>query len=209
MFAFIFDSHLDDDPSTFQPPPWVSIVAVFALTITSLLAVFIYLGTWLAILLTLSAAMAAALWLRVGYTTPISRRALSAHILLIVAQLFHGAELLGAGYANHIVKAFPDLIQPANIITDASVALCLSLCTATIWLIGGAFAFYHVRAGGFAVLMLAIWSIVWPASHFLIPLLSATTSGWMPGIVTGPILAVLAIVSLRFILSQSPRRPLS
>ncbi len=196
MLTVIFDSHLDDEPIAFHPPQWISIVAVLALTLTLLLAVFIYLGIWLAIIATLSSVIAFGLWLRFGYNVPISRRALPGHILLITALLIHGAELFAGGYANVVTAAFPHLIQPPNIITDASIALSLSLSATVIWLIGGAFAFYHARAGGFVVLLLAVWSVIFPLSHFAIPLLSAFTAAWVPGMATAPLIIVLSLPDL-------------
>lgn len=208
MITFLFDSRLDDELIAFHPPPWVSLVAVLALTLTLLLAVFIYLGIWLTAIATLSAAIAFGLWLRVGYSVPISRRALSGHILLIIALLVHGAELLAVGYANVVKTAFPHLIQPSNIITDASLALSLSLSATVIWLIGGVFAFYHARAGGFVVLLLAVWSLIFPLSHMAIPLLSTSAYDGIPGVISGPIVAGLALLSLYFILTNPIRRPM-
>ncbi|MBV1868887.1 MAG: hypothetical protein KUG69_13435 [Marinosulfonomonas sp.] len=209
MFKFIFDSHMNDDVIAFHPPPWVSIVAVVTLTLTLLLAVFIYLGIWLAVISTLSATIAFVLWLRVGYATPISRRALPGHILLIIALLVHGAEQFGGGYADVVVTSFPNLVQPPNIITGASLALSLSLSTTVIWLLGGAMAFYHVRVGGFVILLLAVWSLMFPISHLAIPLLSETAPFWVPGMASGIVVFILALSSLRFTLSQSRRRALS
>ncbi|MDU9007085.1 hypothetical protein [Sedimentitalea todarodis] len=209
MLISIFDSYLDDDAVAFNPPPWVSIVAVVALTLTLLLAVFIYLGIWLASIVMLSVVLAFVLWLTVGYTTPISRRALPSHIVLIIALLVHGAEQFRGGYADVVVTAFPNLIQPPNIITDASLALSLSLSATVIWLLGGAMAFYHARVGGFAILLLAVWSLVFPLSHVALPLLSSTAPVWVPGMASGFVVIALAFSSLRFTLNLTRRRPLS
>lgn len=208
MLTSPFDSDLNDEPIMFCPPPWVSMVAVLALTLTLLLAVFIYLGIWLGMIVTFSAVIAFGLWLRVGYTVPVSRRSLPGHVLLIVALLIHGAEQLAGGYADVVITAFPNLIQPPNIITDASIALSLSLSATVIWLLGGALAFYHARIGGFVVLLLAVWSIVFPLSHLAIPFLSDSAPRWIPGMATSLIVAVLALLSLRFILNNLLRRPL-
>lgn len=209
MLTSIFDSYLDDDAVAFHPPPWVSVVAVVALTLTLLLAVFIYLGIWLASIVALSAVIAFVLWLRVGYISPINRRSLPGHILLIVALLVHGAEQFKGGYADVVVTSFPNLIQPPNIITDASLALSLSLSATVIWLLGGAMAFYHVRVGGFVVLLLAVWSLVFPVSHVALPLLSASAPVWVPGMASGLVVIALAFSSLRFTLIQTRRSPLS
>ncbi|RLJ41507.1 hypothetical protein BCF46_2466 [Litoreibacter meonggei] len=209
MFISIFDSCLDDEPIAFQPPPWISMVAVVALTLTLLLAVFIYLGIWLAVIATLSASIAFVLWLRVGYTTPISRSALPGHILLIIALLVHGAELFRGGYADVVVTSFPNLLQPPNIITDASLALSLSLSATVIWLLGGAMAFYHARVGGFVILLLAVWSLMFPISHLAIPLLSETAPFWVPGMASGIVVIALAFSFLRFTLNKTRRSPLS
>lgn len=209
MFTTIFDSYLDDDTVVFHPPPWVSIVAVVALTLTLLLAVFIYLGIWLASIVMLSVVIAFVLWLRVGYITPISRRALPGHILLIIALLVHGAEQFKWGYADVVVTSFPNLIQPPNIITDASLALSLSLSATVIWLLGGAMAFYHARVGGFAILLLAVWSLVFPFSHVALPLLSAAAPVWVPGMASGLVIVALALSSLRFTLNQTRRSSIS
>lgn len=209
MFTFAFDSYLDDRPIPFRPPPWVSIVAVVALTLTVLLAVFIYLGVWLAVIATLSAVTAFGLWLKVGYAVPVSRRALPGHILLIIALLAHGAEQLAGGYAFVVTSAFPNLVQPPNIITDASLALSLSLSATVLWLIGGAFAFYHVRVGGYVILLLAVWSVIFPLSHLAIPILSDTAPWRIPGIASGVFIVVLAVAFLRSILAQHIRSPQS
>lgn len=148
MLTSIFDSHLDVDTVVFHPPPWVSVVAVVVLTLTLLLAVFIYLGIWLASIITLSAVIAFVLWLRVGYISPINRRSLPGHILLIVVLLVHGAEQFRGGYADVVVTSFPNLIQPPNIIADGSLARSLSLSATVIWLLGAAMALYHARVGG-------------------------------------------------------------
>lgn len=58
-------------------------------------------AVWVSIV-TLSVVIAFVLWLKVGYTTPISRRALPGHILLITALLVHGAEQLGGGYTKRL-----------------------------------------------------------------------------------------------------------
>ena len=207
MFAFVFDSYLDDTPIPFRPPPWVSIVAVVALTLTLLLAIFIYLGVWLAVIATLSAVIAFGLWLKVGYRGPISRRALPGHVLLIIALLVHGAEQLAGGYAAVVTAAFPGLVQPANVITDASLALSLSLSATVIWLVGGAFAFYQARVGGYIILLLAVWGLAFPLSHVALPLLSGTAPWWIPGMASGAFAVVLAFASLRSILHAKIRSP--
>ncbi len=209
MLTSIFDSYLDDDTVVFHPPPWVSVVAVVALTLTHLLAVFIYLGIWLASIVALSAVIAFVVWLQVGYVSPINRRSLPGHILLIIALLVHGAEQFRGGYADVVVTSFPNLIQPANIITDASLALSLSLSATVIWLLGGAMAFYHARVGGFIVLLLAVWGLVFPLSHFALLLLPAPAPVWVPGMASGLVVIALAFLSLRFTLNQTRRSPLS
>jgi len=209
MLALLFDSNLDDAPIAFHPPPWVSIIAVVALSLTTLLAIFIYLGVWIVIWATLATAIAFGLWLRIGYAHPLSRRALPGHVLLIVVQLMQGAALLSGGYAEAVITALPGLIQPPNILTNASIALSLSLSASVIWLLGGAFAFYHIRVGGFVVLLLAVWSIVFPLSHIAMPLVSATAQGAGPGLATGLLLAALAIAFLRFISTLPRQRTLS
>lgn len=203
MFAYLFDSYLDDAPVAFHPPPWVSIVAIVSLTITVLLAMLIYLGIWISGLATLSAVIAFGLWLRLGYAIAISRRALPGHILLIIAMLLHGAELYAGGYASSVIAAFPHFVQPPNIITDASLAMTLSLSATVIWLLGGALVFYQIRVGGFILLLLTTWSVVFPLGHLVLAL---ATSLWVPGMASGAIPVILALMSIRYISTQSKSR---
>ena len=201
MFSNLLESSLDDTHIAFIPPRWISVVAILSLAITMLLAIFIYFGIVLVVLTLATAVLAFTAWLKVGYAQPISRRVLPIYILVIIANLFQGAEQHAGQYAMVLGELFPTLIQDTNVLTNFNFAAVFSLTTTAFYLLGGAIVFYQVRVGGFLVWWLFLWSIIFPASHFVLPLFSVAGFGYVPGMLTSPITILLSVTGIRFVLN--------
>lgn len=196
--AFLFDSMLDDRPVAFAPPVWVPAAAAASLSLTALIAIYVYLGVWLGSVSAVAMCSAFMIWLWIGYRHPVTRRALPNHILLVIAMLVFWAELTASDFANVITQSFPDLVQPANVITESSLAISLGLGGTFVWLLGGGMAFYHVRAGGYFMVLLSVWSIVLPLSNIALWVYTPEVSGEYPGIFSGFLVTCTGIISLRF-----------
>lgn len=198
--TFPFDSMLDDRPIPFAPPVWLPAAAVASLSLTALVAICLYLGVWLGSVSAVAMCSAFMIWLRIGYHHPVTRRALLNHILLVIAMLVFWAELTVSHYAIVITQTFPGLIQPANVLTDFSLAISLGLGGTFVWLLGSGLAFYHVRAGGYAMVLLSVWSIVLPLCNVMLWVNAPETSGALPGMYSGIFVVCAGIISLRFML---------
>lgn len=196
MLLRLFDSRLDDEPVPFDPPRWINIVAVVSLFGTMLLAVFIYLGVVLAVLALLTTVLAVGAWLRHGYLQPISRRILPIHIVAVILNLLQGAEQHAGQYARVLEALFPALLQEPNILTNQSFAAVFSLTTAALFLGGAAVVFYQARVGGFVTWWLFLWSILFPVSHFLLPLFSESGYGYVPGMITAPFTLAAGVIGM-------------
>ncbi len=194
MLLRLFDSRLDDAHVPFDPPRWINIVTVLSLVGTMLLAVFIYLGVVLAVLALLTTVLAVGAWLGNGYAQPISRRILPIHIIAVIANLLQGAEQHAGQYALVIQTLFPALIQESNRLTNENFAAVFSLTTASMFLGGAAMVFYQARVGGFVAWWLFMWSILFPVSHYLLPLFSASGFSYVPGMITAPLTMAVGVI---------------
>lgn len=66
-----------------------------------------------------------------------------------------------------------------------------------------------MRIGGFVILLLVTWSLIFPASHFLMPHISATAPDRVPGMASGLLVAALALLTLRFVFINYPHQGVS
>ena len=167
MLSKYLDSSLTDEPIRYAPPRWLTIVAAVSLTLTAFLALFIYLGPIIAGLFLLSGIIAFLHWLSHGYVKPITRRVIPAFVLLIVINLPQAAEQMAGSYAPTIAAMFPSLVSPANAMSDSAFITAFPLTSTSLWLLTGALVFYQARLGGYLVILLAVWSIIFPISHFV------------------------------------------
>lgn len=198
--TFVFHSILDDRPIPFAPPAWVSAVAAASLSLTALVAIFVYLGIWFGSLSTVAVFCSFVIWLKIGYHRPITRRALPNHILLVIANLVFWADLTASNYATVVTQTFPGLNQPANAITDFSFAISIGLGGTCVWLFGCGLAFYHVRTGGYAMVLLSVWSIILPLCNITLWVNAPEALGTLPGKFSAILVACTGLISLRFMI---------
>jgi hypothetical protein len=205
MLSNVLHSPLTDDPVPFAPPKWLTIVAAISATLTAFLALFIYLGPIIASLFLLSGIIAFLHWLSHGYAEPVSRRVIPAFVLLIVINLPQAAEQLAGSYAPTIAAMFPSLVTPANAMTDFTFITAFPLVSTSVWLFTGALVFYQVRLGSYLVILLAVWSVIFPISHFVLPLFAADGFAYLPGMFTAPFVIFTAALTLKFIHNNPTR----
>jgi len=202
MINKILNSNLDDSYIPFDPPKWVNVVAILSVVITIMLAILIYFGVLLAILTSLTAAIAMLAWLRKGYTTPLSRRILPVYILAIIINLVQGAEQHAGHYFTLLGTSFPNIVQVNSVSSDMQFAAVFSFATAAIYLFGATAIFYQTKIGSFLVWWIFSWSVIFPASHFLLPLISESGPALLPGIITAPFSIFIAATGIWHIQNQ-------
>jgi len=202
MLTQLFKSRLTDDPIPFQPPLWINAVAVLAILGTLCLAVYIYMGAPLALTLAFTSAIAVTLWLKTTYRVFQSRRILPLYIFTILAQLVQGAEQHWGDYGTAVSLGWQIPI------TSTNFTLYFTLTAVAFYLLGAAIIFYQTKLGGFIAWWLFLWSIIYPASHYLLAL-STHQPGftYIPGMLSSPLLVMLGIIGIRWILNDIAERP--
>jgi hypothetical protein len=202
MVSQLLKSQLTDDPIPFQPPPWINPVAVLAILGTLCLAVYIYMGAPLALTLAFTSAIATILWLKTTYHVFQSRRILPLYIFTILAQLVQGAEQHWGDYSTAVSVGWQIPISSINF------TLYFTLTAVAFYLLGAAIIFYQTKLGGFITWWLFLWSIIYPASHFLLPLSTLQPEfTYIPGMISSPLLVILGIIGIRWILNDIAKRP--
>jgi len=188
---------LDDEPMYFAPPVWVNIVAVIAIAGTILIAVFIYFHIIPGTLLTVNTVITLFVWYLTTYKQPAKRRVIPVYILAIIAMLLHAGELHYGAYADRMVALFPEAFGEPAIFTEYWFILTFVLIPTALYLWGAVGLFYHNRLGNFMAWWLFLWSILFPASHYLLPLFATSGYSYVPGMFSAPAMIALGLVGTR------------
>lgn len=194
---------LDDEPLLFCPPRWVSILAVLSICGTLLLAVYIYFAWIVALLFGLISAVALFAWLRTGYCQPARRRILPVYILSVIAMLVHYSELHNGVYVEHLISMFPEVFGDKPGFSQYWFILTFLLMPASVFLWAAVGIFYHKLIANYVMWWLYIWCIVFPVSHYVLPVFSAGPYGYMPGMYSAPLIVLVGLAGIAAVVNEN------
>ncbi len=185
------------DRTTYASPLFAAMAAVVIL-VTLDVAAYVYGGTPLFITAIGTSVVALAGWLRTTYRRPPSEpAALGFYIATLVALMALYAEEWHGDLASRLVQLYPRAYPPGVGITNHAFIAVFPLAGSAL-LLAGALTYYHGAAfGRFAAWLTFAWGAIYAAAVYAYPLFTDGPMTAVPGMLTGPLPLVLALLGMR------------
>jgi hypothetical protein len=178
--------------------PLFAAMAAVVILLTLDVAAYVYGGTPLLIAAVGTSVVALAGWLRTTYRRPPSEpAALGFYIATLVALMALYAEQWHGDFASRLVQLYPGAYPPGVGITNHAFIAVFPLAGSAL-LLAGALTYYHGTAfGRFAAWLTFAWGAIFGVAVYGYPLFADGPMTMVPGMLTGPLPLVLALLGMR------------